>query len=291
MWHQLPYDAKRPPAGSDPDVAGAVPRQERITVPAGRAALGSRRHDTPFGWDNEFPAVTAAVAAFVMDRFNVTNQDYLEFVEAGGYRDPRWWTPEGWAWLEAEAVAHPHFWRRDDGGWLWRGMFAEVRLPMAWPVYVSQCEAAAYARWQGRRLPTEAEFHRAAYGGPEGGERPFPWGDALPDSARGHFDFGGWGDPQPVGRHPTGRSAWGHDDLVGNGWEWTTSVFEPFPGFVALPSYPEYSADFFDGQHYVMKGASPVTARELLRPGFRNWFRPQYPYVYAAFRCALEAGR
>jgi formylglycine-generating enzyme required for sulfatase activity len=133
-------------------------------------------------------------------------------------------------------------------------------------------------------LPTEAEFQRAAYGGPGGHERRHPWGEDAPAPSRGVFDFSSW-DPAPAGSHPAGRSAWGLDDLVGNGWEWTSSVFAPFPGFAALPSYPEYSADFFDGEHFVMKGASPATARELLRPTFRNWFRPRYPYVYATFRC------
>jgi formylglycine-generating enzyme required for sulfatase activity len=119
-------------------------------------------------------------------------------------------------------------------------------------------------------------------------ERSYPWGADPPEAIHGHFDFGGW-DPQPVGQHPAGQSAWGVDDLLGNGWEWTSTVFGPLPGFKPLPSYPEYSADFFDGQHYVMKGASSATARDLLRPSFRNWFRPHYPYVYAAFRCASRS--
>ncbi len=157
---------------------------------------------------------------------------------------------------------------------------------MAWPVYVSHAEATAYARWRGRRLPTEAEFHRAAYGTPAGGERPYPWGDAPPDATRGHFDFHAW-DPAPVGSHPAGASAWDVHDLLGNGWEWTSTVFDGFAGFRPMASYPNYSADFFDGQHYVMKGGSPVTARELLRRSFRNWFRPHYPYVYATFRCVM----
>ena len=93
------------------------------------------------------------------------------------------------------------------------------------------------------------------------------------------------GIPEPAGSHPAGASAWGVEDLVGNGWEWTSSAFAPFPGFRAIASYPEYSADFFDGEHFVMKGASPATAHELLRPTFRNWFRKHYPYVYATFRC------
>ena len=104
----------------------------------------------------------------------------------------------------------------------------------------------------------------------------YPWGTEPPDATRGVFDFSSW-DPEPAGSHPAGRSAWGVDDLAGNGWEWTSSVFAPFPGFRTLPSYPEYSADFFDGEHVVLKGASPATARELLRPSFRNWFRPRYP--------------
>ncbi len=119
-------------------------------------------------------------------------------------------------------------------------------------------------------------------------ERTYPWGEAAPEGARGNFDFAQF-DPVPVGSRPDGASAWGVEDLAGNGWEWTSTVFDGFPGFKAVPSYPEYSADFFVKQHYVMKGASPVTAAELIRRGFRNWFRPNYPYVYATFRCVYPA--
>jgi formylglycine-generating enzyme required for sulfatase activity len=163
-------------------------------------------------------------------------------------------------------------------------MFERLLLPPSWPVYVSHAEAAAYARWRGGRLPTEAEYQRAAYGSPAG-ERRYPWGNVEPSDAHGLFDLRSW-DPEPAGTHPQGSSAWGVEDLIGNGWEWTGTVFGPFPGFRAMASYPEYSADFFDGDHFVMKGASPATARELIRPTFRNWFRAQYPYVYATFRCA-----
>jgi formylglycine-generating enzyme required for sulfatase activity len=135
---------------------------------------------------------------------------------------------------------------------------------------------------------TEAEFQRAAFSTPGGSERRHPWGDEEPTDVHGVFDFTSW-DPQPVGTHPAGSSAWGIDDLVGNGWEWTETAFGPFPGFRPMASYPEYSADFFDGEHFVMKGASPATARELLRPSFRNWFRARYPYVYATFRCVKGA--
>ncbi len=183
-------------------------------------------------------------------------------------------------------------------------------------MYVSHAEASAYARWKRKRLPTEAEYHRAAFGAPDGGERAYPWGDDAPGcpgraaapardddapggadggdalalgdaaepTARGNFDLVHW-DPVPVGSYPAGASAWGVHDLIGNGWEWTSTVFAGFEGFAAMAAYPGYSADFFDGEHYVMKGASPATARELIRRSWRNWFRPRYPYPYATFRC------
>ena len=286
MWHRLPFAQKRKPTGYVPRVGGSAPPQEWTPVPGGRVTLGVDRDATPFGWDNEHPASTADVDAFAIDRHDITNASYLDFVDAGGYQQERWWRPEDWRWVRSEGIAHPLFWEREDDVWYWRGMFDRVPLPLAWPVYVSHAEAAAFARWRGARLPTEAEFQRAAFGSPEG-ERPHPWGDAEPSPERGVFDFSSW-DPEPAGSHFKGVSAWGAEDLVGNGWEWTSTVFAPFPGFHAMPSYPEYSADFFDGDHVVMKGASPATARDLLRPTFRNWFRARYPYVYATFRCVTN---
>jgi ergothioneine biosynthesis protein EgtB len=284
MWHRLPIEHKRRPEGYQAIVDGAPPRQEWIDVPAGRATLGADAGAIPFSWDNERPAHAVEVPAFSIERHNVTNAAFLEFVEAGGYATDRWWRPGDWAWVETQRLRHPLFWERQADAWMWRGMFDRYPLPLAWPAYVSYAEASAYARWRGLRLPTEAEYHRAAYGTPSGGERPYPWGQAEPAPKHGALDFSSW-DPTPAGTHPAGASAWGVEDLAGNGWEWTSTVFGPFSGFVALPSYPEYSADFFDGEHFVMKGASPVTARELLRPSFRNWFRARYPFVYATFRC------
>ncbi len=283
MWHRLPFEQKRRPNDYTPRVDGVVPAVEWVRVPAGRATLGVRPGTIPFGWDNEFGACQAEVPAFDVDRHNTTNAAFLEFIDAGGYQSNHLWAPEDWKWREREQVAHPLFWERHEGRWYWRGMFELIPLPLSWPVYVSQAEAAAFARWRGRRLLTEAEYQRAAFGSPEG-ERVHPWGAADPAAAHGVFDFSSW-DPAPAGSHPSGASAWGVEDLVGNGWEWTSTTFAPFPGFRPMASYPEYSADFFDGEHVVMKGASPATARELLRPTFRNWFRPRYPYVYATFRC------
>jgi ergothioneine biosynthesis protein EgtB len=273
MWHRLPFDEKHRPPGYMPQVGGPVPAAEWIEIPAGRATLGVDRESIPFGWDNEFPAYAVDVPGFEIDRHDVTNARFLEFVDAGGYDDPRWWRAEDWRWIEREHVRHPLFWERDDQTWCWRGMFERLPLPLSWPVYVSHAEASAFARWRHARLPTEAEFQRAA----------FADGRAL--VLDGVVDFSSW-DPEPAGSHPAGASVWGVEDLVGNGWEWTSTPFAPFPGFRAMASYPEYSADFYDGEHFVMKGASPATARELLRPTFRNWFRARYPYVYATFRCA-----
>jgi ergothioneine biosynthesis protein EgtB len=289
MWHQLPLDQKRRPAGYRPVVDGPPPAQAWIDIPAGRAHLGVDRGDVPFAWDNEMPATAENVPAFRIQQHDVTNAEYLEFVHAGGYSDAQWWRSEDWSWIQAEGMKHPLFWQRDGDRWFWRGMFDRLPLPAAWPAWVSHAEAAAYARWRGLRLPTEAQYHRAAFGSPDERPRRHPWGDAAPDAARGVFDFHSW-DPQPAGSHPAGRSAWGVHDLVGNGWEWTATAFAPFPGFEVRPSYPEYSAEFFDGEHFVMKGASPVTVRELLRPSFRNWFRARYPYMYASFRCVAAAG-
>jgi ergothioneine biosynthesis protein EgtB len=286
MWRELPYERKIRPASYRLVLDASAPAQEDTFVPEGYATRGATPGAVPFGWDNELPGTREHVPAFRIERFNVTNGDYLAFIDAGGYRNPTLWEPRAWEWLQESSITHPNFWQRAGNTWMWRGMFELIPLPLQWPVYVTYAEASAYARWRGRRLPTEAEFQRAAYGDPADG-REYPWGAGAPDATRGVFDFSSW-EPEPVGTHPAGRSIWGVDELVGNGWEWTSEIFGPFPGFVASPSYPEYSADFFDGQHYVMKGASPATARELIRPSFRNWFRPRYPYMYATFRCVED---
>ena len=244
----------------------APPASAMRKVDAGIAHLGADPDDIRFGWDNEFGRCRVDVPRFAMSRYPVTNGDWLRFVDAGG--------------------PVPAFWIERDGEFFLRGAFEELPLPRSWPVYVSHDQAEAYTQWAGMRLPSEAEYHRAAYGTPRGEDRVYPWGDAPPDSLHGNFDFARF-DPEPVDAHPAGASAWEIEDLVGNGWEWTSTIFAPFPGFEPMASYPEYSADFFDGKHYVMKGASPVTARELIRPSFRNWFYSDYPYMYAKFRCVV----
>jgi gamma-glutamyl hercynylcysteine S-oxide synthase len=287
MLHQLPLDRKI--SGQrrlELVVFPFVP--EMIVIPEGRATLGlSSRDKSAFGWDNEFERHTVDVPAFAIDKYKVTNRQYLEFVEAGGYQSSGLWAEADWSWKTAQNICHPAFWTMRDEHWFYRTMFDEISLPLDWPVYVSQAEASAYARWVGKSLPSEAQWHRAAYGTESGGERAFPWGDAAPSSRRGNFDFQSW-DPAPVGGFPDGQSSFGVADLVGNGWEWTSSQFEPFPGFQPFSFYSGYSANFFDGKHYVMKGGSARTAACMLRRSFRNWFQPHYQYVYAGFRCVSK---
>jgi ergothioneine biosynthesis protein EgtB len=284
--HQLEHTrkiARSPLTSGAPTTSLVREPNEPVAIPAGRVTLGATPDDA-FGWDNEFPAHSVDVEAFSIDRHNVTNADFLEFMADGGYEQRELWSDEAWSGLAARDTRHPHFWRRHESGmWLWRGVFADAPLSMDAPVYVTHGEAEAFAKWRGGRLPTEAEYHRAAYGTPEGEERAHPWGDDAADATRGNFGFISW-DPLPVGSFPAGASAWGVHDLVGNGWEWTSTRFNGFEGFEPMASYPQYSADFFDDEHFVMKGASPATASELVRRSFRNWFRPNYPYVYATFR-------
>jgi len=283
MFHQLPFDRKIP-AHDPPHTAARAVAPRKIGIPAGVATLGLDRAEG-FGWDNERDPLRVAVPAFRIDSHNVTNGRFLEFLRAGGYEERSLWSAEDWEWKTREGIRHPGFWiPKDNGEWGYRGMFAEVPLPLDRPAYVSQAEASAFARASGATLPTEAQFHRAAYGTPEGGERSYPWGDDGPEARHGNFDFHRW-EPSPVGAHPEGDSAFGVSDLVGNGWEWTSTKFGPLPGFEAFPFYAGYSANFFDGKHFVMKGGSSRTAACLLRRSFRNWFQAHYPYVYAGFRC------
>jgi iron(II)-dependent oxidoreductase len=285
MLHRLPTERKiRGPVGA----TSLNPRMKSrlVEIPAGRTTLGLKKlTGDEFGWDNELDAHVVDVREFAIESGNVTNGDFLRFIQAGGYLNRALWSAEGWAWKEKDRVEHPAFWRRDGNLWIYQAMFGEIRLPLDWPVYVSHAEATAYAQWLGHSLPSEEQFHRAAYGTREGrSERAYPWGEDAPGARHGNFDFRQW-DPAPTGSHPDGASAFGVHDLVGNGWEWTRTKFAPFPGFVAMPFYPGYSANFFDGKHYVMKGGSPRTAACMLRRSFRNWFQPLYPYVYATFRC------
>jgi ergothioneine biosynthesis protein EgtB len=292
MIQQLPHRKKVRPSGAPRAVfSGPKLRNEKRLVMGGPVTLGAPLQNPSFAWDNEMPERRAEVAPFLADELPVQNGDYLEFVMDGGYRARSLWDAESWAWRERRRMEHPLVWSREDGAYFYRSLFEDIPLAEAasLPVYVSLAEARAYAAWRGERLMTEPEHHRAAYGTPEGPERPYPWGAEPPSESHGNFDFRRFS-PAPAGSSPKGASAWGIKELVGNGWEWTESPFEPFPGFeVTIPSYPGYSSDFFDKRHYVMLGASWATDATLVRKSFRNWFQPHYPYVFAKFRAVKPA--
>ncbi len=244
ILHNLAYDRKVGQASRP--VQSRPPKTSLSTdIPAGTARLG-RTAGEGFGWDNEFEAQTVEVPAFSISKYKVTNGEYLDFVRSG--------------------AAAPFFWTERYGQYFYRGMFSETPLPLECPVYATYREAEAYARWRGKRLATEPQFHRAA---------------CLPPSS-GNFDFRHW-DPIPVDAGDV-PSATGPSQMWSNGWEWTSTPFQPFPGFQPFPFYTNYSEPFFDGDHYVLKGASPRTAACFLRTSFRNWFRTSYPYIYATFR-------
>ena len=278
MLHQLPLDQKIPQA--DPPAPTAPPLvRGMVRISAGSVTLGLARDSETFGWDNEFVAHAVEVGRFEIDQYKVTNQQYLEFIQAGGYETRAFWSDDDWNWKTEKGISRPIFWRQDGGQWLYRTMFDELPLPLDWPVYVSHAEAQAYARWAGKSLPTEAEWQRVAYGtGVETDSK------LHPNLGAGNFDSRRW-NPVPVNASSQEQSAFAAHDMLGNGWEWTSTLFDRFPGFEPFPFYRGYSADFFDGKHFVMKGGSARTAACMLRPSFRNWFQPHYQYAYAGFRC------
>ncbi|WP_224240570.1 ergothioneine biosynthesis protein EgtB [Hyalangium gracile] len=269
------------PAARESPRPGAVPQHE-VFIPGGPVRLGS---DGPWAYDNERPAHTVDVPAFLLDAHPVTNGDYLVFVESGGYEDPRWWHPKGWDFIQSERLSHPLFWL-PQGQHVWlRRRFGWIEpLPKDEPVqHVCWYEADAYARWAGKRLPTEAEWEKAAQGS-DGTPREHPWGGARPTPL--HANLGGdtWG-PASVGAFARGRSADGVWGLLGDVWEWTASDFSGYAGFRAFP-YREYSEVFFGADYKVLRGGAWASAPVAVRNSFRNWDFPIRRQIFAGFRCA-----
>ncbi len=288
MVQALPASLKNHPPEIPLPATGPAPAPHRVQIPAGPVRLGTDLASVPFAWDAELGPTDLDLPAFTIDNLPVTVGRFAEFVAAGGYSDHRFWRPEAWSWRQRAGLEHPAGWARGaDGSFTVPWLLGRLSLADAagWPAQVSQGEAAAYARWRKARLPTEAELHRAAFTTPDGQTRPYPWGHAPPDATRGAFDFNRYS-PAPGGSWPQGQSAWGVEELVGNGWEHTATPFAPLPGFNPwIRTYPGYAADFFDGQHSVVFGASWATDARLLRPSFRNWYQRHYPHPFTAFRC------
>jgi iron(II)-dependent oxidoreductase len=276
-------------SSADPARAGSpATAAEMIEVPAGEATLGAA--GAGFAYDNERPAYARFVPSFRIARLPVTNAEYELFVAEEGYTRREFWSEEGWAAREREGWTCPLYWRRDASGtWLERRMFDETPLAPDHPVTgVSWYEAEAYARFAGRRLPTEAEWEKAASWDERAGRRRrFAWGDDEPGARRCNAGFTRWG-TTPVGLFPEGASPYGCLDMTGNVWEWTSGAFDGYPDFEPFP-YPEYSQVWFDGDHRVLKGGSWATSPAVLRTSFRNFFRRPFRIGFAGIRLAADA--
>jgi iron(II)-dependent oxidoreductase len=275
-----PDGAQLPPLALPPERP-----QGEVLVPAGPFTLGS---DDPWAYDNERPAQRATLPDFFIDRTPVTSADFAGFMEDGGYRNAALWTEAGWRHCTGAGLSHPGYWRRSETGWERRRFGRWEPLPPDEPVsHVCWYEADAYARWAGRRLPTEAEWEKAARWTPDGRVPTWPWGDAAPGPETANL----WpvaGHPLPAGSFPRGASACGALGLIGDVWEWTASDFLPYPGFRAFP-YPEYSAVFFGPAHKVLRGGSWAVAPVAIRASFRNWDLPTRRQIFAGFRCCRDA--
>jgi gamma-glutamyl hercynylcysteine S-oxide synthase len=258
-----------------------------VLVPAGPFTMGTSAE--PWALDNERPAHQVHLDAFRIDTVPVSNIDYQAFVDEGGYADPRWWSAPGWQHRSTADLIAPMTWRREGGQWL-RTRFGQVEpVPADEPVvHVCWYEADAYARWAGKRLPTEAEWEKAARHDPvRGRSRRFPWGDD--DPAPEHANLGQRHlQPAPVGAYPAGASWYGVRQLLGDVWEWTSSDFGGYPGFRAWP-YREYSEVFFGSEYKVLRGGSFATDAAACRGTFRNWDYPIRRQIFAGFRCARDA--
>ncbi|MET8575738.1 ergothioneine biosynthesis protein EgtB [Streptomyces sp. NPDC005012] len=286
ITHQL----RRGPAvltAPDPGPAPAHTGPAEVLVPGGPFVMGTS--DEPWALDNERPGHLVEVEPFFLDTAPVTNAAFLAFMEDGGYHQPRWWRPEGFEHLRAQGVEAPLFWRFEGGQWLRRRFGRTEPVPPDEPVvHVSWYEADAYARWAGRRLPTEAEWEKAARHDPATGRsRRYPWGDEDPSAH--HANLGQRHlRPAPVGSFPAGRSPLGIGQLIGDVWEWTSSDFLPYPGFAAFP-YREYSEVFFGPEHKVLRGGSFAVDPVACRGTFRNWDYPVRRQIFSGFRTARSA--
>ncbi|HET9726371.1 MAG TPA: ergothioneine biosynthesis protein EgtB [Gemmatimonadales bacterium] len=269
--------------------AGRLPAApgEMVRFPGGRVEIGT--DDRSAAYDNERPAHAVDVAPFWIDAYPVTNADYLVFIGAGGYDTPEYWSEAGWRWRTEIDAKAPKYWLYAGGSWSTRSMDRRGLVEPWHPVsHVCWYEAEAYARFAGKRLPTEIEWEAAASWDPATGtRRAFPWGDAPADRTLANVDQLAFG-TVPIGSYPRNVSPIGCHGMIGDVWEWTSSDFGPWPGFEAFP-YKEYSEVFFGTDYKVLRGGSWATRPGAIRNTFRNWDYPIRRQIFSGFRCARDA--
>lgn len=284
LKHGAPYAALR--ADAPPTPCDAVRFEGMVRVEAGDYPIGT---STAAGaYDNERPQHTVHLDAFEIDAAPVTNAAYLEFMGDGGYTRRELWSPTGWRWVDDSGTAAPKYWRRTPDGWTTRSMDRVRPLPPDHPVmHVSQHEAEAFARWAGKRLPSEFEWEVAASWDPDAGTaREYPWGDEPPTGLHANVDQLTFG-TAPVGAYARNVSPLGCYGMIGDVWEWTCSDFHAYPGFHPFP-YPEYSEVFFGPDYKVLRGGSWATRPGAIRNTFRNWDFPIRRQIFSGFRCARD---
>ncbi|MBW5420331.1 ergothioneine biosynthesis protein EgtB [Streptomyces sp. BG9H] len=287
ITHQLrsgPSALTAPDPEPGPDFTGP----DEVLVPGGPFTMGTSTE--PWALDNERPAHRRLVPPFFLDTTPVTNAAYQRFIDDGGYEEIRWWAPAGWAMVRQNKLRAPLFWRREGGQWLRRHFGTVEPVPADEPVlHVSWYEADAYARWAGRRLPSEVEWEKAARHDPVADRSlRYPWGDADPTPERANLGQRHLR-PARAGSYPAGESPLGIRQLIGDVWEWTSSDFLPYPGFAAFP-YREYSDVFFGGDYKVLRGGAFSVDAVACRGTFRNWDHPVRRQIFAGFRTARDAG-
>jgi iron(II)-dependent oxidoreductase len=256
-----------------------------VLVAGGEFVLGVDAVSEPHSLDNERDAHVVDVAAFRIGRVPVTNREWRQFIDDGGYQQQRWWSERGWTHRHEAGLTAPQFWNLDGT----RTRFGHIEeIPADEPVqHVTYFEAEAYAAWAGARLPTEVEWEKAAAWDPVAGKRRrFPWGASEPTEHLANLG----GDalrPAPVGAYPAGASAYGAEQMLGDVWEWTSSPLRPWPGFTPM-LYEQYSQPFFDGDYKVLRGGSWAVAPSILRPSFRNWDHPIRRQIFSGVRLAWD---
>jgi iron(II)-dependent oxidoreductase len=258
-----------------------------VLVDGGSFVMGAR--DEWFSYDNERRCHERELAPFWIDTAPVTNGELVAFIEDGGYGRREWWSEDGWRCRRREDVTLPAYWERDGDGFAVRSFGSYERVdPLAPVCHVSWYEADAFARSRRKRLPTEAEWEKAAsWDANAGRKRRYPWGDDPEHERRANLDQLAFGTSQ-VGAFPESASFFGAQQMAGDVWEWTASGFEPYPGFEAFP-YEEYSKVFFGGPFRVLRGGSWATQPGAVTTSFRNWDYPQRRQIFAGFRCARDA--